>query len=260
MGVGWIWMLLGCPFIFGPPELGPTDRGIVDPDSANTDDTGVRTGSPPEVTFEIETTFDAIDLLLVLEDPDGDLEGGVLQWSTSTESSSPIRIPDDLASWNVLTGEARVTLDEGVPTDCTSDSIGRVYEVTVTDAAGNRSAVATQPFAFTVFDVGSPSGGRRNLGEVAAPALLCAALLPSDDDNRWNLQHRPGGLWEIRLAYTGSPMALRIGGIPGGPRFLDDTTTTTQADLVDGQPYNFDADRIDQASSEPIELQVWFLQ
>ena len=217
-----LFLLIGCPYIFGPPEVpsGP-DSVPLDADTDTDADTdadtdtdsgttpaGTTTGTttttvplPPEITL-ITTTFHYGFAHLVLDiQSTGTLEGGVV---TVDDGGVPIAlsIPTDLAAWDP-SGIATLEFPTGTP--CTG--LDLAWTLSVTDSAGRQGANAYSALVVPGLDHNEPDRPNE-LGSVPGPLILCGELGNSNDNDGFTFTDLDGD-WTFSLHDETVPPANR---------------------------------------------------
>lgn len=233
-------LLLGCPYIFGGPDLSKVDKGrapdtgpVVDtaptevptadtsttevPDSGLTGDTGLSTaptgdtgpaptgdtgvGVAPTITgAEVLYRYDGLGVSVVTSDLDGDLEGGTL---TVVDDGvvHTFLIPDELSYWDPKKGDARVRFRP----DDYCDGIDRQLSVTVDDARGLTSAQAV--LGVEVFGVGKlvETGVYTTpVGQIEVPAVFCGEATDDYDIDAVDIRMPSPAEYTFTLGWDGS--------------------------------------------------------
>lgn len=108
MRTSWLWILCGCPYVFGPPDLSEVDGGPPgaegDPDTDAEIDTSLDPPAsiPPVVSsFEVVPRLSEVVLHFALSDPDTELVGSALSLSDGTNQWT-VAIPEELDVWEPL--------------------------------------------------------------------------------------------------------------------------------------------------------------
>lgn len=219
-------VLTGCPYIWGPPDLSnvglPPGTGD-DPPLDKTTDPGGSTEPPtadtgpivdpvaPEVTMSAHYLGDDIELRIVIDDPDGDLEGGSVTWWEGTDApGEPIELSAGTPGWN--DSEQTFTLRPSEPPqDCEEDR-SFMFGVLVTDNGGRISAPAFASLEIQTVELpwswfSSPT----NIGDVRAPAILCGVFESGDERDQYRATVLTGGTWSFTLNQPDGDVELRVG-------------------------------------------------
>jgi hypothetical protein len=266
-------LLLGCPYIFGGPDMSnvpgprpgpttvPTDTGaptsvdtstgLTETGSPGSTDTAPTTGSadtglgtpgtaPELVDAEMFYRWHGLGVSVVLADVDGDLEGGTLV-ITDQGTEHPFLIPDDLAFFDAKTGEARASFR---PLDY-CDGIDRQLTVRITDAKGNTSIpVALQAEVFGVGKLVETGEYTTVLGDIEVPAVFCAEATDDYDSDAFDFIVPSPAEYTFTLGWDGKAdldFSVYEGyqHIGGTITFSDIPPETTSMLLQSGPEYQF---------------------